>query len=309
MQVLWFFPCSIVPEKLSLEEVLDDPSLKQNFDFSPFIQPALQWSMAWHQLIIYFPFTSGRCRSVNKRATCLVVMLSMSIVPEFWLCRLWNKWAPRWFSQEIEQCKTQTPEVANHTEYPLEAKFATCMVFFLTFLPWWVNCLCLKMECKNCGHSFKSYCQTNYDPPGKQLGNFRCACMPSSLQKTSFIHSAILLFTEKLRGALWNLSWRTVDRLIDDELDMVTTIGLMLIFLYFICTIGYAFALSTRGSGTFKNSKFWTIEHLSRNIAFWVNLTYLYNLAEFLGLFIWIFAFLPVFSSAICSQEFEILLI
>lgn len=107
------------------------------------------------------------------------------LVLEFWLCRLWNKWASWWFSQEYEQWKTQNSEVANHMEYPLEAEFATWMVICLTFSLWWVtfvNCFCLQMECKNWDYSFKSDCQTNYSP-GKQLENILYACIPCSFQK------------------------------------------------------------------------------------------------------------------------------
>lgn len=133
------------------------------------------------------------------------------LVLEFWLCRLWNKWAPRWFSQEYEQWKTPNPDVANHTEYPLEAEFATWTVICLTFPLWWVtfvNCFCLQMECKNWDHSFKSDCQTNYNP-GKQLGNILYACKPSSFQKKYFVQSTILIFAEKLEDAIWNLLWRS----------------------------------------------------------------------------------------------------
>lgn len=61
-----------------MEDVLDDPSLKQNFAFTTFSQASLQCGMTWHQPISYFPLTSGRCCSVNKRAKCLVVMPSVS---------------------------------------------------------------------------------------------------------------------------------------------------------------------------------------------------------------------------------------
>lgn len=103
-------------------------------------------------------------------------------------------------------------------------------------------------------HSFKSDCQTNHNRPGKQLGDIWCACTPSLFQKNYFVHSTILLFTEKLKDALWNLLWRAADRLLDDGLDRVTIVGLMIMFLNFICTIDYAFKLSTSAFGKFKGS-------------------------------------------------------
>lgn len=48
-----------------------------------------------------FPLTSGRCCSGNKRVAYSVAMPFVSSL--CWQCRVWNRWAPQWFSQEYEQ--------------------------------------------------------------------------------------------------------------------------------------------------------------------------------------------------------------
>lgn len=156
----------------------------------------------------YFSLTSGRCCSLNKRATCLVVMPSVSS-----FC--WSSGCAGSGTKELhtdflrnmnnkeQSRKSQITPVSS----PLAPRLAGWMLICLTFKFLesdliFVNCFCLKMECKNCDYSIRTDCQTNYHPPSKQLGNSDVFTCLSSIQGTYFVHGAV----ETIKDVIWVFS-------------------------------------------------------------------------------------------------------
>lgn len=233
--MLWFFFPSfcIIPEKLAVEDVLDDPSLRQNFDFATFRHPPLQWGVTWHQPMGCFLWPLGDAVVWTKSRNLVAVPCASSLC---WSCASAGSGTNELhsaLSQECEHWKSQNSEAADPTEHPLEAEFAPWMVICLTF-PFWgvtfVNYFCLQMERKNflleaTVRQIKIHLANNWE-------TFGVLAPPAHSRKKPALYTAQFCFALKTWTMPFGIFCEELLLLLDDELERVTNDSISVLYMH-----------------------------------------------------------------------------